>query len=165
MVFTSADVPGPISNRQPNMIQTGSSDGREIRFSDPLPSRNTKTAARKNRGREEKRNNHVSKRVIANSKQARRNSQCPSAFEALPGRRNAAGVDRKSIRRRCRRCRCCRKGWVLSKAKRKSERHENLASDGMDRMMAWPKVGGRAGVGHRWNTKRVLLERRAKSEK
>jgi hypothetical protein len=39
-VFTSTDIPSPISDRQTNVVQARSGDGREIRFSDPLPSIN-----------------------------------------------------------------------------------------------------------------------------
>jgi hypothetical protein len=53
-VFTSTDIPSPVSDRQTNVVQASSSDGREIRFSDPLPSINAqiKRPTRKNHGGE-----------------------------------------------------------------------------------------------------------------
>ena len=55
VISTSADVPSPVANWQTNVIQTSSSDSREIRFGNPLSSRcaspNMK-AVRGNRGRE-----------------------------------------------------------------------------------------------------------------
>ena len=57
--FTSADIPSPVTNRQTNVIQAGSRDCGEIRFSDPLPFMNESTW--NNRG--EEKNNAITGRT------------------------------------------------------------------------------------------------------
>jgi len=42
-MFTIADVPSPVSNRDTDVVQTGGSDIREIRFSDELLPRHKRT--------------------------------------------------------------------------------------------------------------------------
>ena len=88
--FTLTDIPSPVSDRQANVVQASSSDSREIRFSDPLPSINAQKHGThtENPGEEkEKRRNYVSNHIVAKLGQRRRAYSVPVRLKNVLGDR------------------------------------------------------------------------------